>query len=37
VEAIMIMQFLADLQLGAPGRSLEPGFLWMEELEELLP
>jgi hypothetical protein len=27
VEAIMIMQFLADLQLGAPGRSLEPGFL----------
>lgn len=27
VEAIMIMQFLADLPLGAPGRSLEPGFL----------
>lgn len=27
VEAIMLMQFLADSPLGAPGRSLEPGFL----------
>lgn len=31
------MHSLLTLPLGAPGPSLEPDFVWLEELEELLP